>query len=485
MPRCKRPRPVQGRRGSPRRSTPPAATEIEYRPTAGKPGRFERRKLRYVGLQAQPAAQPGTNAPSLLPQIEASAGTVTLDASGLVDSIEIDERIRATSAQMLPILSTARIALRTTDRARADSAALREARALAGKATRFDPSRPVSSRQSPAIDEAHIAERTLPQVLDGLRQFGDTTLPTDKPAREAVQKEETNLYGALEAMVRRRPGTVDRLVALINKRDKADVAMIDALGSSGTVEAHRALVGILKARKLDPVRLKVAAIALSRTQHPTRESVAGLQALLDVPGLRIQAMYGLGTSIRQLRAAGEEGEAERLLAIVVDRLRRSRDAVETVTALRAIANSGHEKAFPAVESFFASSDNTVRASALEALQLMNHPRADAVLAEHIAGDSVIDARLGALRAAHLRQPSPAVEQAAIKAAQTDAAPGVRLEAVRVLQGWMRARPSLRPILQAIADNETHEGVRAQARNAVLTPAVPAAGGSASAPLLGG
>ena len=111
-------------------------------------------------------------------------------------------------------------------------------------------------------------------------------------------------------------------MALINKRDKADVAMIDALGSSGTVEAHRALVAILKARKLDPVRLKVAAIALSRTQHPTRESVEGLQALLDVPGLRIQAMYGLGTSIRQLRAAGEEAEAERLLPIIVDRLRR-------------------------------------------------------------------------------------------------------------------------------------------------------------------
>ena len=106
---------------------------------------------------------------------------------------------------------------------------------------------------------------------------------------------------------------------------------------------------------------------------------------------------------------------------------------------------------------------------MEALQLMNHPRVDAVLAEHIAGDPFIDARMAALRATHLRQPSPAVEQAAIKAAQTDKAPGVRLEAVRVLQGWLRTRPSLRPILQSIADNETHEGVRAQARSAVLTP----------------
>ena len=51
-----------------------------------------------------------------------------------------------------------------------------------------------------------------------------------------------------------------------------------------------------------------------------------------------------------------------------------------------------------------------------------------------------------------------------------------IRAVRALEGWLSARPSLRPILQAIADSETHEGVRAEARNAVLTRKAPTAGG---------
>ena len=406
----------------------------------------------------------------------------------MVAGLELDEQIHTTSAQVLPVRSTTHVALRTVGSEHAAVAALSDARALAKQARPFDPSRPPAAflRDSPAVDDAHIAGRSLAQVLTGLRRFGDAALPSDRAGRTKVQKEETDLYAALEGLIRRRPGTVKELVALINKGDKADIAMIDALGSSGLPQAHRALVGILKARKVDAVRLKVAAIALSRTQRPSRDSVEGLQALLDVPGLRIQALYGIGTAVRQLRAAGDAAQADRLLPIILDRLRDSRGPVETVTALRAIANSGHEKAFSAVEPLFASDNSDIRSSAMEALQLMNHPRVDAVLAEHIAGDQYIDTRLAALRAAHLRSPSPALEQAAIKAAQRDEVPGVRLGAVRALEGWMPARPSLLPVLQAIADNEKHDGVRAQARNAVLSRATPAGGGAApAAPLLGG
>jgi hypothetical protein len=460
--------------------------QIQYR-TTGTPATFVRRKLRYVGLETHAAVQPGASAPALLPQIDRSEGTVKLDASGVVDSVEIDEQIHATSAQMLPIQSTSRIALRTVATERATASVLAEARALAKRARPYDPGRAGAGpqRESPAVDEAHIAGRTLPQVVAGLRRFGGQQLPTDRSAREAVQKDETNLYAALEAMIRRRPGTVKQLVAFINKGDQADVAMIDALGSSGVPEAHRALVGILRAHKLDAVKLKVAAIALSRTQHPTRESLDGLQAMLDVPGLRVQAMYGIGTSIRQLRAAGDEAQAERLLPIILDRLRRTHDVVETVTALRAIANSGHEKAFSAVEPFFASENSDVRAAAMEALQLMKHPRADAVLAEHIASDHFVEVRMAALRAVHLRPPSQTIEQAAIRSAQSDAAPGVRLGAVRALAGWLPLRPSLRPILQAIADAETHEGVRAEARGAVLQAAPASNAGAAGTSLAGG
>ncbi len=432
----------------------------------GAAGVFQRKKLGYLApaMGASPAAS-AASMPSVI--VDSSQGTLRLADSGAVDSLDVDEVLHTTASQMLPVRSTSHLVLRTVSSEHLGVAALHAVRAQAEGVRPFDPaSEARASRESPAVDDARIAGRSLPEILTAFRQVQDAPKPADEAARKQRERQRADLFAALTALARRHPDTVAELAGRIEAGDELAAPMIDALGAAGTPEAHRVLGRVLAANRLDPVRLKIAALALSRTQHPTAESIEGLRSLLDVPALRTQAMYGLGTSVRRLREAGDEPRAEQILQIILDRLQRTRDPLVIVTALRAIANSGHEKAFSAVEHHLASADSEVRGAAAEALQLMPDPRVDAKLAARIADDSVIEVRVAALRAARLRTPSPLIEKAVIQSARTDATPAVRLGAVRALERWMLARPSLRPVLEDIAAHETHDSVRAEARSAL-------------------
>src|SRR5262249_26568698 len=155
--------------------------------------------------------------------------------------------------------------------------------------------------ESAQVEAARIGDRTLAQVLAQLRRLAHQPDPTEKAAREARDRERADLLGALQAMIRTRPATLPALVRRIDRRAPIAMLLLDALGSSGSVEAQRALADITRRRQLDPVAVRVAAIALSRTPRPSQVSIDGLIGLLDVPGLRIQALYGLGTAARRLR----------------------------------------------------------------------------------------------------------------------------------------------------------------------------------------
>jgi hypothetical protein len=241
---------------------------------------------------------------------------------------------------------------------------------------------------------------------------------------------------------------------------------VDALGSSGSIAAHRALVAMLKRGKQEPVLLKVAAIALSRTQRPSAASIEGLSALLDAPGLATQATYGLGTTIRRLREGHQEERAAPLVKLLVERLNTTTDPVQQVTLLRAIANSGHPAAFPSVAPLLSVSNPEIRAAALEALQLMAHPEVDAILARAATEDPAQNVRAAATRAARLRRPLPALREPITRTARSDANPHVRLSALHTLTTWLSIDPTLEPVIRDIATHEREQPIRVAATNAL-------------------
>ena len=74
--------------------------------------------------------------------------------------------------------------------------------------------------------------------------------------------------------------------------------------------------------------------------------------------------------------------------------------------------------------------------------------------------------MAAGRAARLKQPTPALEAAVAKTARADANPNVRLGALRVLTAWLHVQPSLRAVVEQIAEQETQQAIRAEARAAL-------------------
>jgi HEAT repeat protein len=310
----------------------------------------------------------------------------------------------------------------------------------------------------------------LDQVLAELGELRAKT-PADKSLPE---KERADLFTALTAMVRSQPESRKKVVALVKQGGPLSGTLLDALGASGHPEAQRALAGFLTSAKpaaADEKQLRIAAIALSQTPSPTPEATATLVKLLDVKGLRIQALYGLGTHVNRLRAEGKAERAKEVLGIILGKLKVADDPVELVTALRGVANSGHEDAFPAVEPLLTSTDDEVRAAAVESLQEMRHPRADAIVARALSSDKASAVRRAAARAALLRTPTAELVAAAKATATSDKNPLIRLGALGVLRAYLPTVPELRSVIASVAESDKEEAIRREAAG-ILTGTKP-------------
>ncbi|HYO93626.1 MAG TPA: HEAT repeat domain-containing protein [Polyangiaceae bacterium] len=425
------------------------------------PSTFKKTKLRYLALHAKaPAALTQSRADAFLPQIEQSSSTLKLAAPGVVESLESNESVRTGNGQMLPVESKTALALRPISATSVAPPKLAAYRAPFERAARYTPERPWVPRVDPAQnDEAKIGARSLEGLLAELRSIGPVGPDATTDQKRANEQARGELYTALEAMVRSRAGTVPRLVALVRADDPLKTIALDALGSSGSADAQSALLKLIRERKLEPSAEKLATISLTRAVRPTADTLAGMVELLDVPRLKTQATYGLGTAVRRLREAGEEQRARAVLDIVLARLQKATSAIGQITALRAIANSGHEAAYPLVEPLLAASDDEVRAAAVESLQIMQLPAADRQLGRSLTSDSNQSVRLAAARAIRLRAMTPELESAALTTGRSDADPHVRLAAIRILASWAPDHPKLRTQLRELAAGEKEEAIR--------------------------
>jgi len=321
----------------------------------------------------------------------------------------------------------------------------------------------VAKQDSKETDALRVAGRSLDQVLTALRAQGAE--PTGEAEKQAYQRVRADLFGALQALIRTQKPTIARLMLLIASADPLAPVLLDALSASGSADAQRTLVELLDKGKLDAQRQKMVVISLSRSQHPTPSTTAKLIRLLDDPNAQTQAMYGLGTCIRRLRSDGETAHARRLLDVILTRLKAADSGLPRVTALRALANSGDEQAFPAIQPLLASADDEVRAAAVESLQLVNLAQADTALAQALTDPSRA-VRLAATRAALVHRPAPPIRDAAIHAAVRDDNPHVRLGAVRVLATWLPAHRELASVLQKVAQSESESEIRQLAESSL-------------------
>lgn len=417
------------------------------------------------------AYQPGSrNEGSLLPQVISSTGQTHFDGEGRLLRWASDEQLSGAQSGIAAIDAATSMSLQLQRDAPLPGPRLAGLAARLAQAKVYPADQPWALQPNgEQMDQARLAGRSLDELLGGLRAFlgklDDPALtPSNDPAAQAERSAHANLFEGLVAFIRLYPARVESLTQRVLRQDALGPTLISALGSAGSNEAHSALERIVRTKSLDAQWRRSAAISLSRTPTPSAQSTAVLESLLEDPTLGTQAAYGLGTSVRRLRELGDEDGAEKLMGLLLQRLNEASDPLAQVTLLRAIANSGHEAAFPAVQPFLVAKNDQVRASALEAVRLIKLPEAERALISALGGDPVKKVRLAAVQSLAVRARTANLEAAVTRAALNDAAPHVRLAAVELLGQWLEDAPSLRAPLQQVATTDAEEQIRKRAQS---------------------
>jgi hypothetical protein len=107
----------------------------------------------------------------------------------------------------------------------------------------------------------------------------------------------------------------------------------------------------------------------------------------------------------------------------------------------------------------------VRAAAVDAVRLMQHEQADALIADRLLHDEQT-VQNAALEAMAVRKPSDTLASALAVSAEKANKPAVRLKAVRVIMQWLAKRPELTATLERVAEADRAAQVRDAARAAL-------------------
>jgi hypothetical protein len=273
-----------------------------------------------------------------------------------------------------------------------------------------------------------------------------------RTTEQAVQR--NRAFSALTALVRQNPERIRELLAKIRSGSPATRWLISGLASSGSAQAQEAMVSLLRDASLELALRKSVGLSLLQANQPTVASGKAVQALLDDPAWRQFAMYGMGTLARRLRDVGEVQAGDQLAQELTDRLTHARDQREVQDLLGGLANAAYNQALPAIRPYLDHQQPAVREAAVLALRLMQEPQIEPLLITRITSDEASEVRSAALGAAAKRElVSDTLTRAVSKSATTDPETTVRLAAVRVLGTWLPTRPTLRPLLQTLADHD--------------------------------
>lgn len=433
----------------------------EYSATS-EPGFWHKRKTRYTSALlavGQPAAV------SVTPEVVVSSGDVRFAPDGHLASLDLRDELILKAAQS-PLRSAVAVSLHGSQVGPAPET-LPNWEAITRGARRLGADQPYQLEPSTgAIDDAKIAGLGFVEIVERLEKLegeaksalaGAETSDQRSAAQKAIAEKDSRLFLALGATLRKRPETIALTLKRIRQDSPARQVFIDALGSADTPGAQRALVELI-APSAD-TRLRTSAlIALSRTPHPTEESVRALLGLVGDEQVGTQARYGLGTYCRRFREAGDTAQATKLGKFLVARLSADNSELHLVESLRALSNAGFEPALPAIVRYIDDSREPVRVEAVRALRLIESDQVDELLASTLEQDPVKAVRLAAIESMGSRAPSERLERA-LRASTEASDAHVRYRAIELSIRWLPKRPSLRETITRVAQNDQEPQVR--------------------------
>jgi hypothetical protein len=444
----------------------------EYRRDEGDTN-WHKRKLRYLPLQRTSEEMPDFQL-TIATEVRSSTGLVRLAPDGRPEAIDASEDL-VVRGMKAPVHSKTSLALKATGAQPSDAAT--QLSAIMDTMDRLPVEQPYAPTEVGALDDARIHGLTFDVVLAGLEDLArgkvggppagepDAGQPpsADQGAKDPRLARESDLFEALAAIFRKHPETIPRAVLKIRGHSPAAPALIDALGSAGTMQAQDALVDLLKVSS-DQVMRKRIMMALVRTPRPASRSIETLEAMIAQDPSNASALLGLGTYSRRLRDEGKPEQAEDLGKMILARLNPSQRSWDQVTVLDAIANSGYGGAMMAVVERLKNGPEEVRVAAASALRSMREPGVDDVLATTIGSDPSNKVRISAMDAARVREPTEVLTRAVAASASAAADPHVRYRAVELIIQWLPRRGDLRGALEQVAQHDEEVKIRDRAKS---------------------
>jgi HEAT repeat protein len=442
----------------------------EYQRTDPSGLHYQKRKLRYLGLLGG-AAQTPLGPANIVPFVAASTGELTLSPDGRPTEVKATDELTITGAQT-PVRSKTTVTL---------SAGLprpgqpHDFETMAGHFVHVAADQAFAGKTDvAALDNARIRGRTYDKVLEQLKAlsvshpeaFTGGKNDGDANSNQLRMQELSGLFITLAAIFRQQPETIPRAVAAIRSHSPLADMLVDALGSSGSEAAHKALTA-LSSSASDPKLRSRALLALVGTSSPSDAAIATLRSRLKDKPFDEPALYGLGTYARLLRDAGSLKQSDDIATLLRETLQRASSDIQHIeVALGGIANCGCDQALPEVTAYLTDGTEGVRVQAVRALQAMRDPKVELLLATRMTTDASRNVRMTAIESARIRpEPSDLLARALSQAAISDSDAHVRYRAVELLIEWLPKRKDVRATLQTVAQNDSEPQVRARAKAA--------------------
>lgn len=439
---------------------------------------WSKRKLSYSKLLGKSTGtSPGTFK-DIVPEVRASAGEIQLAEDGRLVRVRSRDELKIRGAQV-PVNSLTEVKLDADGVT--SGAPVRDWRALSEPLTRLAADEPyvqAADREamSGSMDDARINGQSFESVVGKLEATAASRDAANRASAAngtskvsdaaAIDQQETSNFVALSAMFRRRESDVAKAVARIHSDPAMAFTLVDALSSSGSPAAHKALADMLTAKGIDPKLRQRALGGLALTRRPSPIAVQALKEEAARDRFSASALFGLGSYARYYGANGDKAQEQALGDFLLERLRHTEDMIpRLVTVLQAIANSGYLGAFQDVSARLADRRTEVRAAAVRALQFMPGDQIDQMLANTIT-DKETDVSVAALASARVRKPNDILVRALTSAAQTAQEPKVRYGSVKLLGEWSKERADVREVIQRVATNDAEESIRKLAQSSL-------------------
>lgn len=416
-----------------------------------EPGRFEKRKVNYLRahqtLASRAVAVP-TQTPSESPatRIERSRYDLRVGEAGHVIEGQAEEKLSAD-------FGAGGFSIETALFFELDQPKLSRAPEAVGTFVREKPGLewyPI--RQYGADHDSQRAQRD--RIVLGGASFEDLVGELRASSEDGLSERTESLNERFAALFRRSEESVLEVLPIVRTLEGAQGGIVvDALSAAATEPAQAVLGAIGADTGVSRALRKKAIQYLPRQSRVTTKAVTVIADLLDDddPEIRQVARFAYGACARKIYEKNYD-EASRMVDLLLQRLERSAELAERTELIIALGNAGHEKALPVLKHSIGAMDASLRLPAIEALRFIEGSEADDVLLSLLGNAKDAIARVAAIQTVRHREAGPFIETL-VEVARKDPEKDVRGAAIDLLGARLARLPTLRSVLERVAQND--------------------------------